>query len=111
MANLTFQRFYDIIFYMKIIKVILITISLLIIVYFFPVIMNERIELTNGTLMSMNRLTKQITVKPSGSNLYYIADPSGSVSYRDYQNKEIGYVPPNFNDNLYKTCLSVLKDY
>jgi len=74
--------------------------------------MNERKELPDGTLMSMNRFTKQITVKPSGSNLYYVADPSGSMSYRNCEtNKEISYIPPNFNDNFYKTCLSVLKDY
>ena len=81
-------------------------------IYFIPILSYEKKELPNGTLMSMNRFTKQITVKPSGSNLYYIADLSGSVSYRNCEtNKEIGYIPPNFNDNLYKTCLSVLKDY
>ena len=73
--------------------------------------MNERKELPDGTLMSMNRFTKQITVKPFGSNIYYIADPSGSISYRNYQNKEVGSVPPNFNDNFYKTYLSTFKDY
>ena len=90
----------------------LLLILFLIFIFTVPFIINQKKELPNGTLMSMNRFNKQITVKLSGSNLYYIADPSGSVSYRNSETKEeIGYVPPNFNDNLYKTCLSVFKDY
>lgn len=81
-------------------------------IYFLPILSYEKKELPDGTLMSMHRFNKQITVKPSDSNFYYIADPSGSISYRNYEtNEEISYVPPNFNDNLYKTCLSVFKDY
>jgi len=96
---------------MKMIKVILIVSLIIVIGYFFPVIMNEKTELPNGTLISMNRFSKLITIKPSGSNLYYVADSSGSISYRNYQNKEVGYVPPNFNDNFYKTYLSAFKNH
>ena len=90
--------------------IVLLIISLFI--YFLPVLSYQTKTLPDGTIMKMHRFNKQIAVKPSDSNLYYIADPSGSISYRSCEtNEEIGYVPPNFNDNLYKTCLSVFKDY
>lgn len=81
-------------------------------IYFVPILSYQTKTLPDGTIMKMHRLNKQISVKPLGSNLYYIADPSGSISYRNCEtNEEISYVPSNFNDNLYKTCLSVFKDY
>lgn len=89
----------------------LLLILFLIIIFTAPFIINQKKELPDGTLMSMNRFNKQITVKPPDSNFYYVADPSGSISYRNCEtNEEIGYIPPNFNDNLYKTCLPVFKN-
>ena len=81
-------------------------------VYFVPILTYQTKTLPDGTIMKMHRLNKQIAVKSPSSNLYYIADPSGSVSFRNCEtNEEVSYIPPNFNDNLYKTCLSVFKDY
>jgi len=57
---------------MKIIKTILIIVSIIVIIYFFPVIMNEKKELPNRTLISRNRLTGQVFVKPIWSDTYFI---------------------------------------
>ena len=50
----------------------LIIIIVLILVITSPFYINEKTELPNGTLMSRNRLTGQVLVKPVWSDTYFI---------------------------------------
>ena len=61
---------------MKIIKVILIVSLIIVIGYFFPVIMNEKTKLPNGTLMSRNRFTGQISIKLPNDEINHFSTDS-----------------------------------
>lgn len=91
------------------IEIILLTIFL-IIIFTLPFIINQKKELPDGTLMSMNRFTKEINVKLDSDN-YYSVDKLGNVSYKDGNKKELFFINSKGNDNLYKTLLSVFKNY
>jgi len=98
--------------YVKIKDILLIFLIIFLFIYFVPIFTYQTKILSDGTIIKMNRFNKQISVKPFNSNLYYIADPSGSVSYRICEtNEEKYYVPPNFNDTLYKSYLSIFKNH
>lgn len=91
---------------------LLILLIIFLFISFIPIFSCQTKNLSDGTIVKMNRFNKQIYVKQFNSNLYFIADPSGSVSYRICEtNEEKYYVPPNFNDTLYKAYLSIFKNH
>ena len=89
---------------------IILLIIFLIIIFTAPFIINQKKELPNGTLMSMNKFTKEISVKLDSNN-YYFVDKSGNVSYKDGNKKELFFIDSKGNDNLYKTLLSFFKNH
>lgn len=89
---------------------IILLILFLIIIFTIPFIINQKKELPDGTSISMNRFTKEISVKLDSDN-YYFVDKSGNVSYKDGNKKELFFIDSEGNDNLYKTLLSVFKNY
>lgn len=83
----------------------------LIIIFTIPFIINQKKELPDGTLMSMNKFTKEILVKPPNSDNYYCVDKAGNVSYRDKNKKELFFIDSEGNDNFYQMHLSVFENY
>ena len=94
----------------KVSRIFLFGLVILLVSLIFISINNQKKELPDGTLMSMNRFTKEISVKLDSNN-YYVVDKSGNVSYKDGNKKEIFFIDSKGNDSLYKTLLSVFKDY
>jgi len=89
---------------------IILLILFLIIIFTAPLYMYKKTELPDGTSMSMNKFTKEISVKLDSNN-YYFVDKSGNVSYKDGNKKELFFIDSKGNNNLYKTLLSVFNNY
>ncbi len=94
----------------KVSPIILFILVILFFLIIIPIINNQKKELPDGTLMSMNRFTKEISVKLDSNN-YYFVDKSGNVSYKDRNKKEIFFIDSEGNDNFYQMHLSVFENY